>query len=78
MKVKNFEKHIRHLTQEEIQMGTINALNRVLVAKGIVTKGELQGAFLAWMAARPESRKRSTKKCRTKRSTSEAGATGAY
>lgn len=49
MRIKDFEKCIKHLSQEEILTGSISSLNELLVQKGIVSRRELQEAFLSWM-----------------------------
>ncbi len=64
MKVKNFEKRISHLTQQEILAYSVSSLNKLLVDKGIVTRDELQKYFLEWMESRPVSRKRPLKNSR--------------
>ncbi|MDP3963493.1 MAG: hypothetical protein Q8Q39_03275 [bacterium] len=85
MKVKNFEKNIRHLTQEELLTGGMSSLQKILVAKGITTKEELQAGLLAWMAARPEGRRQPSMRSRVKRplrifrqADDSFGASGAY
>ena len=49
MKVEEFEKHIKHLADSEIVRGSVFALNRILIEKGLVTKEELQDMFLEWL-----------------------------
>jgi hypothetical protein len=49
MKTKDFEKHISHLSQEQILNGGVSTLNKLLVEKGLTTPEELQAGLLDWM-----------------------------
>ena len=49
MKTKDFEKHISHLSQEQILTGGLSTINKLLAEKGIVTSEELQLGLLGWV-----------------------------
>lgn len=47
--VKQFQKGVDHLTQEQVLTGGVSAIIELLVAKNIVTYDELQNCFTEWM-----------------------------
>ena len=58
MRIKHFEKKIKHLTQLELVSGAVSVLCKVLVRKGHVSTFELQSGLLEWMKEnRLESKK---------------------
>ena len=61
MKIKHFEKKIKHLTQWEVLSGAVSTLSKILVRKGYVSRSELQSGILEWMKANgledPESKR---------------------
>ena len=54
MDVREFEKKIHHLTQEEIIETGVSVTNMILVEKGICTEDELQNKFLEVMRPKPD------------------------
>lgn len=49
MEVQKFERKIKHLKNKQILQGSINAITKVLVSKGLVTEEELQDTFMEWV-----------------------------
>lgn len=49
MKTKDFEKHIKHLSQEQVLTGGLGTINKLLVEKGLVTAEELQAGLMDWI-----------------------------
>jgi len=59
-----FEDALEALSREERFMGTVSAMNSLLVKKGIYTTAEFQEIFVGWAAAQMEkpTRERSSKR----------------
>jgi hypothetical protein len=59
-----FEDALEALSREERFMGTVSAMNSLLVKKGIYTTAEFQEIFVGWAAAQMEkpTRERSGKR----------------
>jgi hypothetical protein len=49
-----FEDALEALSREERFMGTVSAMNSLLVTKGIYTTAEFQEIFVGWAAAQME------------------------
>ena len=49
-----FEAALDALSREERFMGTVSAMNSLLVKKGVYTTAEFQEIFVAWAAAQME------------------------
>lgn len=49
-----FEDALEALSREERFMGTVSAMNSLLVKKGIYTTAEFQEIFVGWAAAQME------------------------
>ena len=55
----SFEDALDALSREERFMGTVSAMNTLLVEKGIYTAAEFQEIFVRWAAAQMEKPSRS-------------------
>ncbi|MDO8523432.1 MAG: hypothetical protein Q7S12_04105 [bacterium] len=55
--MRKIKKEIKGLNQEEILTGSVDALNGLLVSKGILTAAELQNRFLDWVKAYKSNKK---------------------